>query len=396
MLGSCRRRLAVLNVFAACAVTYWLRIFPSARREILRWRGRAQDLPDAQLRALATETQQGERGNLEGAAAFALLAPAPARASVVRAAVAFQTAYDYVDTLAEQPCPDPAANARRVHLVLVSALEERCPHPTLDYYGCRPGGDDGGYLLEMVAVCHQALRELPSYHLVRDACLRAARQIVDYQTFAHAREPQRTRMRDWALALQAPSSGLHWWEMAAGGASSMSIFALFAAAAEPELTAEHAHALEHAYSPSIHALHVLLDSFADRELDASTGNHSLVGHYPSAEEAATRLAMLARRSRERLAPLPDAARHDAILAAMACLYLSFPAVWDGAPDAVRRILAETGPFAGPAMAVLRTRRMHLPRPRPPQQRRSVRAARRRRALLAPLCASPTTGYSKVK
>src|SRR5580700_3435924 len=94
------------KVFIRSARTYWFSVFPLVHRERCRWRNRAKQIPDDQLRALALSTQCAKYGNVEGAAAFAAFVPRSRRAIVVRALVAWQAAYDYADTLAEQPCTD--------------------------------------------------------------------------------------------------------------------------------------------------------------------------------------------------------------------------------------------------------------------------------------------------
>ena len=124
--------LALASAFAGTASRYWLGVFPLVGRELRHWHERARQIPDPVLRRLALLTQRVERGNLEGAAAYAVLVPRAYRARVVRAVVAFQTTYDYVDTLAEQPSADPVANGRQLHLALLSALDPDGDHP--DYY----------------------------------------------------------------------------------------------------------------------------------------------------------------------------------------------------------------------------------------------------------------------
>ncbi|MHB8532324.1 MAG: DUF2600 family protein [Solirubrobacteraceae bacterium] len=373
MLGPCRSRLAQANAFAACSLAYWLHVFPHAHREIRRWRRRAEAVPDGRLRELALTTQRSERGNLEGAAAFAVLAPPQRRIAVARAAIAFQAAYDFVDTLAEQPCEDPEGKARRLHLVLLAALDERhtpargprCEDPSageLSRSGL--GGADGGYLQAMTAACRASLCMLPSYPLVRAACLRATERMIGYQGLTHAGASRRVAMRSWAQGLLAPAGELSWWESAAGAASSLSVFALIAASARPGLCAQEVDALEHAYFPRVGALHVLLDSLVDKAADERSGHHSLVSHYPSAGARAERLAMLARTARADLRALPGGGRHEALLAAMVCFYLSSCDTTVGRTrakvaeqaDARHAILAQTGPLATAAMTVLRLRR----------------------------------------
>jgi tetraprenyl-beta-curcumene synthase len=354
MVAPKRTQLALANAFAGTAGKYWLGVFPHVGRELDRWRQRAREIPDPGLRRLALITQQAERGNLEGAAAFAVLVPRAQRADVVRATVAFQATYDYVDTLAEQPSADPAANGHQLHLALMTALEPDGDHA--DYYAHNSGGEDNGYIRTLIEACRSACCALPSYAAVADATRQAAARMVSYQSLTHgAPQDAQQALARWAEKLTPAGSGLHWWETAAGGASSLSVFALIAAAGQPILTDQQAAATDSAYFPWIGALHVLLDSLIDRPADIADGHHSLVEHYASAEEAASRLGAIAIRAMQATETIPSSTRHAMILAAMTSFYLSAPC--GPATAAVGRgVLEAMGDFATPTMAVLRTRR----------------------------------------
>jgi tetraprenyl-beta-curcumene synthase len=123
VVAPARSRPALASAFAGAASRYWFGVFPLLGRELRHWREQAQAIPDPALRRLALITQTSERGNYEGAAAYAVLVPRAYRARVVRALVAFQTTYDFVDTLSEQPSHDPVANGRQLHLALLRALD---------------------------------------------------------------------------------------------------------------------------------------------------------------------------------------------------------------------------------------------------------------------------------
>ena len=88
-------------VVSALAV-YRARIVPRVRRELRRWRGVAESIPDPGLRDQAL-TALDEKGlNVEATAVFATLAPRRTRPAAIRAMVALQVAIDYLDTLGEQ------------------------------------------------------------------------------------------------------------------------------------------------------------------------------------------------------------------------------------------------------------------------------------------------------
>lgn len=346
-------RLELAQAFTGAAGRYWFGVFPQIARELHHWQRRAQQIPDPSLRRLALLTQRSERGNLEGAAAFAVLAPRSVRATVVRAAVAFQATYDYVDTLAEQPCDDPAANGAQLHLALLTALQPQAAHP--DYYRHHPERRDDGYIRNLIDTCRGALVALPSYAVVAESVLRAARRMVRYQALNH--NPGHSGLALWASGVTPLGSGLRWWETAAGAASSLGVFALFAAAGQPLLDRAEMLALEGAYFPWIGALHVLLDSLIDRAGDLESGQHSLVGHYASTEEAATRLSAIARQAVHTTEQLSQSVQHATILAAMTSFYLSAPeASLPPTQLITTRVLETMGTLATPTMLVLRGRR----------------------------------------
>src|SRR5579864_4208287 len=91
--------VVLAGVFTGAALRFWLIVFPSVCRELRRQRQAATEIPDAVLRGLALEALQ-ERGNIEGAAAFAAFVPATRRRATISALVAFRAAYNYLDLLA--------------------------------------------------------------------------------------------------------------------------------------------------------------------------------------------------------------------------------------------------------------------------------------------------------
>ena len=364
-------RAALALTFTAAAARYWMSVYPHVLREARHWRDRAEQVPDATLRRLALSTQRQERGNLEGAAAFAVLAPRPQRARVVRAVVAFQAIYDYVDTLAEQPSADPVENGRQLHRALLSALDPDTGQPdpgqadTMrpdtgrpDYYVHSLHKEDGGYLGELIDACRRAFGALPSHASLRAPAQGAVQRIVAFQGLAHDGEDGHgdawLEFSAWADAQTPQGSGLLWWETAAGAASSLLVFALIAAAAQPSVSEEDISAIVRAYFPWIGALHLLLDSLIDKADDIRGGRYSLVDHYASPRELAVRLQAISAEAMRASEALPNGRRHGLILAAMASFYLSQPqaSAPDGAP-ARAEILATLGERATGAMWVFR-------------------------------------------
>jgi tetraprenyl-beta-curcumene synthase len=342
--------------FLTAARRYWISVFPRVCHEIHHWRHRAEAIPDPVLRRLALEAQRIKRGNVEGSAAFASFAPATHRGEAVRAQVAFQSAYDYVDTIGEQPNPQPVANGRQLHQALLTALDQNTGHP--DYYACGTRNNDACYLEQIIDACRSALAALPSHATVREPANRLAERIVLYQSL-NLSEPHggHRLLERWAQNATPPATGLRWWETAASAGSSLGVFALISAAAQPSLKPREAVAIEEAYWPWIGALHSLLDGLIDEPEDTAVAQRSLLSYYDSPQEAASRLQTLARGALHAISPLPDAHEHAVLLSGMASYYLTTPEASSPAAQLISRRLIDTlGPMTRASMVILSTRR----------------------------------------
>jgi len=169
-----------------------------------------------------------ERGNLEGATAFATFVGRSHRRTVARAAIAFQAVYDYVDAVSEQTESRWDGNTRQLHMALMIAVKPELPH--LDYYALEIPGNDGGYLAGLVDECRDSLALLPSHTQVAESIGRATSRIIDYQHFNH-RSDNAGSFASWAEGETPPEADLRWWETGAAAGSSLAVFALMAASA---------------------------------------------------------------------------------------------------------------------------------------------------------------------
>jgi tetraprenyl-beta-curcumene synthase len=337
------RRRALPRAFAGTAARYLLLVLPAAMHELDYWRARASEIPNLSLRRTAQESLV-KRGNIEGAALFATLAPAASRAHALRALVAFQTAYNYLDTLSEQPSDSPLANARQLHLALPSALDVGAPPLTadapnraqsdaqhdsrpssLDFYARSPERDDGGYLRGLLETCSGALTELPSYAVVAADAQAAAARIVEFQALNLSdADGGHAVLQSWASGLAPRGSGLAWWETAAAAGSSLPVYALIAAAASPDVDSCQVDAIHRAYFPWIGALHSLLDSLVDRREDEAEGRRCLLDYYGSTTNSVARLGGLAVRACSATRDLPHPSAQRVIVTSMCSYYLSAP------------------------------------------------------------------------
>jgi len=339
---------------AASLARYWLGIVPLVRRELRYWERQAQTIPDPTLRAQAVATLNLERLNVEGAAVFATLVPRRRWPSFVPMLVAFQVMYDYLDTVGEQAVDDPLRDGLQLHRALAVALD-----PDLrpaDYYAHHPHHDDGGYLDALVMRCRLSLPRLRASPAVMRVARRAAERCSAGQAHTHAAMWHGdARLAAWART-QDRADGYRWWELAAGTISSVGVYALLAAATDPQTTAADAERIDAAYFPPICALSALLDSFIDRDVDAITANHSAYRHYPTALVASERIAAIAREAAALARDLRRGRRHAAIVSGIVAYYLS--AVDTGTKGCIvaRELRASVGPTVAGILATMRLRR----------------------------------------
>jgi tetraprenyl-beta-curcumene synthase len=378
-----RRLLARAGLALALAnARYWSTVAPHVRAQLAYWRTRADAIPEPALRALALHTLEHEGFAAEVAATLATLTTRRQRTNAIRAIVALEVMYDYLDGLTEQPAPDPLASGRLLFEAFTDALD---PAATLekDHYRHRPGGGDGGYLRELAATVHDALARLPSATALAPTMQRAAARCAEAEVLTHvatlaggshargsgaerwADEPRAAARRvaeheaaeHWA-AEHARGSGLQWREYLAGAASSvLAVHALIAFAGREHTTSAHGAALDRVYL-ALGVFATMLDSVVDYEHDAANGTLAFIGHYADSATLAERLADVAHYAAAHARHAPAGAHHLMTLTGIAAYYTSAPSAEDEwARPVSSRVQAELRPLIAPTLAVMRAWRI---------------------------------------
>lgn len=266
--------IATLKTLATLS-DYGASIVPRARREIRRWAAAAAAIPDPVLRSHATHAIRVDSRNAEAVAALAATAPRRQRRTTVKLLVAYQVLVDYVDTVGERVCAGELRRGLEIGMALVAAIGTPASPLQLNSLG-----DDGGYLVDLVTTCRGRLWQLPSAAVVAPEAQGAAVRCGQALAYTHAAGALGATegLRQWTTA-QPRTAGYAWWEIAAGGNSSIAVLALLAAAADPETTRSDASALAAAYWPHLCVMSTMLDSLVDYERDAQSGDFSFVSHY---------------------------------------------------------------------------------------------------------------------
>jgi tetraprenyl-beta-curcumene synthase len=342
--------------FAGAARSYWLEIFPVARRELRAWRRRAAAIPEPGLRRDALLALQTKSGNAEGLAAYAVLAQRRHRRAVVRALIAYQTTLDYLDSLTERTS-HPHADKLKLNGALEVAVDCGLSLDTYREEIAQRG--DREYLATLLEACRSSLGRLPSYAIARDALGRRARLAAESQAMNHSlllgtEEGEIARWADSAAQASNLEGELRWWEVVAAGASTPALGALAALATKRGATESDFAAVDKVYFPWVNALNTLLDSLVDLDEDPALQRH--IERYGSMQAAAERVTAIANRARAGVSELGDGQRHELILAAMGGYYLAEPAAWLGERSEIGdAVLGSLGPFARSTLMVHKLR-----------------------------------------
>jgi tetraprenyl-beta-curcumene synthase len=354
-----RRLLARAGLALVLAnVRYWTTVAPEARIQLARWRARATEIEDENLRALALKKLHEEGFAAEVAATLATLTRRRRRTTSIQGMVALEVMYDYLDGLTEQPAPDPLANGRQLFKAFTDALD---PARRLgdDYFSSSPSGsDDGGYLKELAATVQNTLANMPAATTLAPTIRRAASRCAEAEVLTHAATLTNTsKVETWARE-SASGSGLEWREYLAGAASSvLSVHALIALAGDDDATAEQGATLDEVYL-ALGVLSTMLDSVIDYEQDAANGTLAFIDHYEDASLLGDRLVDVARDAVMRAREAPDAAHHLMTMAGIAAYYTSAPSAGSElAWPTTSRIQEELRPLITPTLAVMRIWRL---------------------------------------
>lgn len=287
--------------------------------ELRIWRERARLIPNRTIREDALSALAGKRGNTAGAALFWVI-PSFRNPMLLKLLVTYQVMWDFLDTVSETGASAGQANGRQLHLALVDAVDHG--RPISDYYHLHPWNDDGHYLRSLVETCRTFAAGLPSFDSVRPLLIREAGR-ANVQAINHDLDPLRREkaLRTW-VKREYDRDDAHWFELAAAAGAGLSIYALFALAAQPCCHEAEIHRVYNAYFPWASAVATMLDSYVDQVEDTANGDHVYIEHYRSPILADASMVRLIRRSLREAETLGDGERHVLLIACMVAMYLS--------------------------------------------------------------------------
>ena len=335
-------------------IRYWPTVAPLVRAQIERYKQHARAIRDPTLQAIALDKLDDQRFHAQVAATLATLAPRAHRKDAVKAIVAIEVMYDYLDGLTEQPTPDPIADGRHLTRAFTDAVGINREF-TGDYYALRSHADDHGYLQALVADARDALVQLPSASAITPVAECCAARFAEAQIRAHAiSQLGSAQLQEWATG-QAAGTGLGWLEYFAGATSTvLGLHAMIAAAANPHTTPHDAAQIDKLYL-YIGVIVTMLDSVIDYERDMSaTGQPGYTRYYQDTDELLLGLTDATRRAMALACATRDAAHHVMTLTGVVAFYTSAPtATSPFAAAATTHIQHELRPLITPTLLVMR-------------------------------------------
>ncbi len=337
------RTIQAALALALASIRYRTSVAGEARRALEGWRRRAQAIGEPALREIALGKLADERLNAEGAGMLAVLGPRAHRGAAVRAMIALQVLYDYLDGASES-----AAGAE-------VGEQEALYEPFRGAFSVSPGARqvqaqsraDGGYTQALAASVERELAGLPGRARVASVLAAGAERCAGAQLCVHAiPHAGIEQARSWA---QERSEGtLHWQETLAGSAACVvGLHAVIGAASEERTSAAQAAALDRLYL-SISAVTALLDSIVDRERDESTREAGFTSLYENQGALGEGLARAAREAIAETEKTPHGAFHLSMLAGIIGYYATAEG---GQSEYARALIAQARGQLGPLVAL---------------------------------------------
>ncbi len=298
---------------------YIFKVLPQVNRKLNYWRRLAEKIEDKALRRQALASLDKKAFHCQGGSVYAV--NNYAGANLIDLIVAYQTICDYLDNLCDRVGVRDERSFITLHQALLDALSPN--HTYHDYYADYVFTQDDIYLYKLVDSCKNAIRKLPSYHVIYDEVIKLAHLYIDLQVKKHLDWPQREEiLREWAEEKGRDFPFIRWQEYAAATGSTLAIFALFRLATELEVINLEVEAIVYAYFPWICGLHILLDYFIDQGEDRIGGDLNFIFYYADNEEIEARLKLFGRTAFKYAQDLPHSIFHQTVVQGLLAMYLS--------------------------------------------------------------------------
>ncbi|WP_226618215.1 tetraprenyl-beta-curcumene synthase family protein [Cytobacillus firmus] len=296
------------------------KVLPAVHKELAYWKGRAEAIPDPELRKQALASIEHKTFHCEGGAIMSLMAKEKYE-QAIKFIVAYQTISDYLDNLCDRSTSLDPGDFAALHESMEDALAIDAEGK--NYYRLRSEQDDGNYLADLAASCREVLSSLDQYPHIKRHLLELCRYYCDLQIHKHVAVEERVpRLQNWFDHYRSDIPEMEWYEFSACSGSTLGIFCLVSYALRDDFKAEHAINIRNGYFPYIQGLHILLDYLIDQEEDKAGGDLNFCFYYESEERLFSRLKHFVAEADKHTEKLPHKHFHKLINRGLLGVYLS--------------------------------------------------------------------------
>lgn len=296
------------------------KILPAVHQELAYWKGRAEKIPNPELKKQALASIEHKAFHCEGGAILALTAGEKYK-KAVKFIVAYQTISDYLDNLCDRSTSLDPDDFAALHESMSDALVLETVEK--NYYRLRNDQDDAGYLHDLSSTCRSILKDLENYNLIQTYLLELCQYYCDLQIHKHVKQEERVpRLEKWFQHHKNGLPDMEWYEFSACSGSTLGIFCLTSYAMREDFKASDALNIRNGYFPYIQGLHILLDYFIDEEEDMAGGDLNFCTYYESEEALFNRLTHFVTEADRHTNCLPHKKFHQLINRGLLGIYLS--------------------------------------------------------------------------
>lgn len=296
------------------------KILPAVHKELSYWKGKAEAIPDPELRKQALASIEHKTFHCEGGAIMALMAKEKYN-EAIKFIVAYQTISDYLDNLCDRSTSLDPEDFAALHESMEDALTVNASPK--NYYRFRNEQEDGNYLADLASVCREVLSNLECYGRIKCYLLELCQYYCDLQIHKHVTQEERVpRLQEWFNQYRGQIPEMEWYEFSACSGSTLGIFCLVSYALRDDFENRHAENIRNGYFPYIQGLHILLDYLIDQEEDREEGDLNFCFYYENEEKLFDRLKHFVAEADKHTEKLPHKRFHRLINRGLLGIYLS--------------------------------------------------------------------------
>ncbi|WP_422614290.1 MULTISPECIES: tetraprenyl-beta-curcumene synthase family protein [Calothrix] len=295
-------------------------VIPTVNGHLSKWKERAKQIPDPELRKQALTSLETKAFHCEGGAIYGLLAR-DYREEAIDFIVTYQTISDYLDNLCDRSTSLNPDDFRALHESIFHALTPgaKCTN----YYRYRQEQEDGGYLRKLVKTCQTVLQKMPAYEKTSVTLHELATYYCDLQVHKHVQIEERIpRLKAWYALYQHKLPQMSWYEFSAATGSTLGIFCLISYGFDKNFSEDMSQLVKNSYFPWLQGLHILLDYLIDQDEDHINGDLNFCDFYKNHYQMSQRFLTFFQNANKSAAKLPDTNFHRIINQALLGIYLA--------------------------------------------------------------------------